>query len=145
MPYDVHMDGIARVRDLPLMPTKVDGSLDKNRFDWSRAEIDLFQGHASGVSGSVTWAPANTWAVSGHLTGIDPSYFRPDLPGRLDFNLAVIGKTFDPTGDTSIAFSELGGRLRGALASGGGRLFHSGTTWTFDEIRVGLGHTNIAL
>ena len=144
MPYDVHMDGIARVLDLPLMPAKVDGSLGKDHFNWSRAEVDLFQGHAS-ANGSVTWAPENTWAVSGHLTGIDPSYFRPDLPGKLDFNLAVVGKSFEPTGATSIAFSELGGRLRGALASGGGKLFHSGSTWAFDDIRVGLGHTNIAL
>lgn len=144
MPYDVHMDGIARVLDLPLMPAKVDGSLDKDHFNWSRAEVDLFQGHAS-VNGSVRWAPENTWAVSGHLAGIDPSYFRPDLPGKLDFNLAVIGKSFEPTGDTRIEFNDLGGRLRGALASGGGKLFHSGATWAFEDIRVALGHTNIAL
>lgn len=144
MPYDVHMDGIARVLDYPLMPAKVDGSLDKDHFNWSRAEVDLFQGHAS-TNGSVTWAPQNTWAVSGHLTGIDPGYFRPDLPGKLDFNLAVVGKSFEPTGDTSIAVNDLGGRLRGALASGGGKLFHSGATWAFDNIRVALGHTNIAL
>jgi translocation and assembly module TamB len=144
MPYDVHMDGIARVRDLPLMPAKVDGSLGKDHFNWSRAEVDLFQGHGS-VNGSVTWAPQNTWAVSGHLTGIDPGYFRPDLPGKLDFNLAVAGKSFEPTGDTTIEFNDLGGRLRGALASGGGKLFHAGTTWAFENIRVGLGHTNIAL
>ena len=144
LPYDVHLDGIARVRDLPLMPAKVDGSLGKEFFTWTRAEVDLFQGHAS-VSGSVTWAPADTWSVSGRLTGIDPTYLRPDLPGRLDFTLAVVGKTFEPTGDTSIAFSDLGGRLRGSLASGGGRLFHAGNTWAFDNIRIGLGHTNIAL
>ena len=144
LPYDVHMDGIAKVRDLPVMPAKVDGSLGKDHFTWTRAEVDLFQGHAS-VSGSVTWAPADTWSVSGRLTGIDPTYFRPDLPGRLDFTLAVVGKTFEPTGDTTIDFSDLGGRLRGSLASGGGRLFHSRDTWAFDNIRIALGHTNFAL
>ena len=144
MPYDVHLDGIGKVLDYPLMPAKVDGSLGKDFFNWSRAEVDLFQGHAS-VNGSVTWAPKNTWSVSGRLTGIDPSYFRPDLPGKLDFTLAVVGKSFEPTGDTTIDFSDLGGRLRGALVSGGGQLFHSGNTLEFDNIRVGLGHTNIAL
>jgi translocation and assembly module TamB len=144
LPYDVQLDGIARVRDLPLMPAKVAGSLGKDHFNWSRAEVDLFQGHAS-VSGAVTWAPRDTWTVAGELTGIDPSYFRPDLPGRLDFKLGVTGVGFEPTGDVAIDFSELGGRLRGASASGGGKLRHSGSTWEFDSVRIGLGRTNVAL
>ena len=144
LPYDVHLNGIGKVRDLPAMPAQVDGSLGKDHFTWSRAEVDLFQGHAS-VNGSVTWSPQNTWTVSGRLTGIDPSYFRPDLPGKLDFTLAVVAKSFEPTGDITLDFSDFGGRLRGAAASGGGKLFHSGTTWVFDNVRVGLGHTNIAV
>lgn len=144
LPYDVHMIGIGKVRDLPPMPTDVYGSLGKDHFTWSRAEIDLFQGHAS-VRGSVAWAPQDTWTVSGRLTGIDPSYFRPDLPGKLDFTLAVAEQSFEATGDLTLDFSDFGGRLRGAAASGGGKVFHSGTTWAFENVRVGLGHTNIAV
>jgi translocation and assembly module TamB len=144
LPYDVHMTGIGKVRDLPPMPADVYGSLGKDHFTWSRAEIDLFEGHAS-VNGSVTWAPKDTWTVSGRLTGIDPTYFRPDLPGKLDFTLAVAAQSFEPTGDITLDFSDFGGRLRGAAASGGGKLFHSGNTWAFENVRVGLGHTNIAL
>jgi translocation and assembly module TamB len=144
LPYDAHMDGIARVRDFPLMPAVVDGSLGKDHFTYSRAEVDLFQGHGS-VKGTVTWAPQNTWTIAGRLTDIDPSYFRPDLPGKLDFTLAVAGKSFEPTGDVTLDFSDIGGRLRGAQASGGGKLFHSGTTWAFENVRVGLGRTNFAL
>jgi translocation and assembly module TamB len=144
LPYDVHLDGIARVRDLPLMPAVVDGSLGKDHFTYTRAEVDLFQGHAS-VSGTVTWSPKNTWTVAGRLTGIDPSYFRPDMPGKLDFTLAVAGKSFEPTGDVTLDFSDLGGKLRGAQASGGGKLFHAGSAWAFENVRVGLGRTNFAL
>jgi translocation and assembly module TamB len=144
LPYDVELNGIARVRELPLMPTKVTGSLGKDHFTWTRAEVDLFQGHAS-VNGTVTWAPKDTWAVAGRLTGIDPSYFRPDLPGKLDFNLGVTGRGFEPTDNVMLDFTELGGKLRGASASGGGKLTHSGTTWQFDAVRVGLGRTNLAL
>ena len=143
-PYDVHMIGIGKVRDLPPMPADVYGSLGKDYFTWSRAEIDLFQGHAS-VSGSVTWAPQDTWKVSGRLTGIDPSYFRPDVPGKLDFTLAVNAQSFESTGPMTLDFSDFAGRLRGAPASGGGKLSLSGTTWAFDNVRVALGHTNIAL
>ncbi|HVW70974.1 MAG TPA: translocation/assembly module TamB domain-containing protein [Steroidobacteraceae bacterium] len=144
LPYDVHLDGIAKVLDLPLMPTQVDGELGKDHFTYRRGEVDLFAGHAS-VSGTVTWAPRNSWAVAGRLTGIDPSYFRPDLPGKLNFDLAVAEQSFDPNGDISIDISDLGGRLRGALASGGGKLSHGGKAWTFDSVRVGLGRTNIGL
>lgn len=144
LPYDVHLDGLARVRDFPLMPAQVDGSLGKDHFTYSRAEVDLFQGHAS-VNGTVTWASRDTWSVSGRLTGIDPSYFRPDLPGKLDFTLAVAGQSFEPSGATALEFDELGGRLRGAAASGSGKLSHSGTTWAFQNVRVGLGRTHIAL
>lgn len=144
MPYDVHLNGIGKVRDLPLMPAQVDGSLGKDHFSWSRAEVDLFEGHAS-VNGMVTWEPQNTWAVAGRYTGIDPGYFRPDLPGKLNFTLAVSGKSFEPTGDTTLDFSDFSGRLRGQAASGGGKLFHSGTTWAFENVRVGLGRASLAL
>ena len=144
LPYDVHMTGIGKVRDFPPMPADVTGSLGKDHFTWSRAEVDLFQGHAS-VTGSVTWAPKDTWTVAGRLTGIDPSYFRPDMPGKLDFTLAVAAQSFEPTGPITLDFSDFGGRLRGAPASGGGKLFHSGNAWGFENVRVGLGHTNIAL
>src|SRR5262249_31213588 len=122
----------------------VDGSLGKDHFTYSRGEVDLFQGHGS-VKGTVTWAPQNTWTVAGRLTGIDPSYFRPDPPGKFGFTPAVVAKRFEPTGDVTLDFSDIGGRLRGALASGGGKLFHSGTTWAFEDVRVGLGRTNLAL
>jgi translocation and assembly module TamB len=144
LPYDVHMDGIARVRDLPLMPAVVDGSLGKDHFTYTRGEVDLFQGHGS-VKGTVTWSPQDTWSVAGRLTGIDPGYFRPDLPGKLDFTLAVASKSFEPTGDITLDFSDFAGKLRGAQASGGGKLFHSGSTWAFENVRVGLGRTNFAL
>lgn len=144
LPYEVHLDGVAKVQDFPLMPTQVDGELGKDHFTYRRGEVDLFQGHAS-LSGTVTWSPHNTWAAAGRFTGIDPSYFRPDLPGKLNFSLAVAEPSFDPNGDIAIEFSDLGGRLRGASASGGGKLTHAGTTWTFDAVRVALGHTNIAL
>ena len=144
LPYDVHMIGVGKVRDLPPMPADVYGSLGKDYFTWSRAEIDLFQGHAS-VNGSVTWAPKDTWTVAGRLTGIDPSYFRPDMPGKLDFTLAVAAQSFESTGPMTLDFSDFAGRLRGAPATGGGKLFHSGSAWAFENVRVGLGHTNIAL
>src|SRR3569833_2732190 len=144
LPYDVQMHGIARVRALPLMHAIVDGSLGKDHFTWSRAEVDLFQGHESNNNNN-TRSPESTWSAAGRLTGIDPGYFRPDLRGKLDFTLAGTANCFAPTGDTTLHFSDIGGQLRGAQASGSGKLFHSGTSWAFENVRLGLGRTNIAL
>ncbi|MDB6087969.1 MAG: hypothetical protein JWN85_753 [Gammaproteobacteria bacterium] len=143
-PYDVHLNGMAKVRDLPLMPAQVDGSLAKDHFAYTRAEVDLFTGHAS-LSGLVTWSPGNSWEMAGQATGIDPAGLRPDLPGKLNFTLAVAGHSFDPKGAMTMEFGSLSGRLRGAAASGGGKVFYSGTGWAFDNVRVGLGRTSLAL
>src|SRR5262249_24816355 len=40
-PYVVHASGMAQARDLPPMPTSVDGTLAKDRFTFTRGEIDL--------------------------------------------------------------------------------------------------------
>src|SRR5581483_2476601 len=110
----------------------------------SRAQVDLYHGHAD-VHGQVIWAPVQRWAVSGHATGIDPGQIRPDLPGSLDFGLEVAGRGFKASDPLSVQIDGLGGRLRGVTASGGGRVSHAGDTWTFQQVRVGLGRTRLAL
>ena len=144
LPYTVHASGVATVRDLPPMPMQVEGTLGKDRFTYSRAEVVLLDGHAS-LNGAVTWAPVQSWSVAGYATGIDPSGFRTDLPGKLNFTLAAEGQSFDPKGEMTAEFHDLGGRLRGVPASGGGKLSHSGSAWQFDSIRVELGRTRLAL
>jgi translocation and assembly module TamB len=70
---------------------------------------------------------------------------RADLPGSVSFNLTAAGRSFDSRGEMSASFSEIGGRLRGLTASGGGTLSHSGTSWSFNNVRVGLGSASLAL
>jgi translocation and assembly module TamB len=125
------------------MPVDIAGRLGKDSFEFERADVDLYGGHTS-ASGKVNWSQ-ETYAVSGHATGIDPSQLRPDLPGSLNFDYTVSGKGFAANGNLAIAFSGLSGKLRGASASGAGALAHAGKTWTFNALRVGLGTTNLAL
>ena len=144
LPYEVHVSGSGRAAGLPEMPLEVSGTLGKDRLSLDRAEVDLFGGHAS-LSGRVVWSPEQSWAVSGRLTGIDPSALRPDLPGSVSFSLDAAGQGFDARGNVRATLSGLSGRLRGLAASGGGTLRHSGTSWDFDNVRVGLGGTNLDL
>ena len=147
-PYDFHTRGLAQVPQLlpglAPAPADVTGKLGDKGVDFSRARVDLLRGHAD-LHGGVTWAPVQRWDVAGHATGIDPGPLRPDLPGSVAFAAMITGRGFKPGDPISVAVDGLSGRLRGLAASGGGKLTHAGDTWTFQQIRVGLGRTRLAL
>ena len=147
-PYDFRAKGLAQVPQLmpslAPVPADVAGKLGDRGVAISRAQVDLFRGHAD-VHGEVTWAPVQRWTISGRATGIDPGQLRPDLPGSLDFGLAIAGRGFKPDDPLSVGVYGLSGRLRGVAASGGGKLTHAGDTWTFQQVRVVLGRTRLAL
>jgi autotransporter translocation and assembly factor TamB len=135
---------MAQARDLPPMPATIDGSLAKDRFTFTKGDVDLYGGHAT-LSGETIWAPGDSWAFAGHVSDVNPALIRSDLPGKLSFNIATRGLGFDGNGDFSVDVHDIGGRLRGVPASGGGRVLRTGTTWQFDKLRVGLGGTNLAM
>ncbi|HXI67082.1 MAG TPA: translocation/assembly module TamB domain-containing protein, partial [Steroidobacteraceae bacterium] len=144
LPYQVQLRGRGRAAELPEMTLEATGTLGKDGVTFEPAEIGLFEGHAS-VSGKVLWSPAESWSISGRATGINPAQLRADLPGSVNFAFAAAGRGFDPHGELSVSFSDISGRLRGLAASGAGTLTHSGTTWGFSNVRVGLGTATLAL
>ncbi len=147
-PYDFHTQGLAQVPTLlpglAPVPADVTGKLGDKGVEIGRAQVDIFHGHAD-VHGEVTWAPVQRWEVGGQAAGIDPSQVRPDLPGSVNFGFDVGSRGFKPNDPLSVTLNGLSGRLRGLAASGGGKLTHAGDTWTFQQIRVGLGRTHLAL
>jgi translocation and assembly module TamB len=144
LPYRVQLKGSARAAGLPDTPLEASGTLGKDSFAFDKAELDLFGGHAS-LAGEVVWAPQERWSVSGRASAINPGALRADLPGSVSFLLGASGRGFDTQGDLTASFSGLSGKLRGVPASGSGTLTHSGNTWGFSEVRVGLGSTQLAL
>lgn len=143
-PYDFHTKGQAQIAELAPFPADVTGKLDANSVTVSRSSLDLWRGHAD-LHGDVAWAPVQRWAVSGHATGVDPGQLRSDLPGSVDFDVALSGEGFKGGDPISVGIAGLSGHLRGLAASGGGKLVHAGDTWTFQQVRVGLGRTRLAL
>src|SRR4029077_17206063 len=144
LPYKVRVSGRMRAAELPEMPVEVLGTLDKDSFAFAPGEAALYGGHAT-VTGRVAWSPEDTWAASGHVSGLNPGELRPDLPGSVSFNFAASGRGFDTKGELTASFSDLAGRLRRARVSGAGTLTHQGTTWGFNTVRVGLGTARLAL
>jgi translocation and assembly module TamB len=144
MPYQVRLSGRGRAAELPEMGVDARGTLGKDGLTFDPAEVDLFDGHAS-VSGSVLWSPRQSWSVKGRATRINPGVLRSDLRGSLSFAFDASARGFDPGSDLTASFSDITGRLRGLAASGGGTLTHAGTTWGFNNVRVGLGTAHLAL
>ncbi|MBW4053193.1 MAG: hypothetical protein HIU85_17380 [Proteobacteria bacterium] len=143
-PYDFRTKGMAQIAELTPVPADVAGQLDGDGVSIRRAGVDLLRGHAD-LQGEVTWKPVQRWTVRGNVTGIDPGQWRPDLPGSLNFGVAISGRGFKADDPISVTVSGLSGRLRGVAASGGGELTRAGDAWTFQRIRVGLGRTRLAL
>lgn len=143
-PYEFHTRGQAQIAELAPVPADVAGKLGDDGVSVSRGRVDLLRGHAD-LQGEVTWAPVQRWAVRGSATGIDPGQWRPDLPGSLAFGVAISGRGFKAGDPISVTVAGISGRLRGVAASGGGKLAYAGDTWTFQQIRVALGRTRLAL
>jgi translocation and assembly module TamB len=143
-PYDFEMKGQAQIAALAPVPAEATGKLGDDGVSISRGRVDLLHGHAD-LHGEVTWAPVQRWAVSGDAAGIDPRDWRPDLPGSLNFGVAISGQGFKAGAPISVTVAGLSGRLRGVAARGGGSLAYAGDTWTFQRIRVDLGRTHLAL
>lgn len=88
------------------------GTGNRDRFHVDNLAADVFAGHLQG-RGDVTWSPRLGWNVALSAQGIDPAAVRPDLPGRLGFDLATRGES-QPGGLTgSVDLPRLQGTLRG--------------------------------
>jgi translocation and assembly module TamB len=88
------------------------GTGNRERFHVDSLAADVLSGHLTG-HGDVTWSPRLGWNVALSAQGIDPAVVRPDLPGRLGFDLATRGES-QPAGLTgSVDLPRLQGTLRG--------------------------------
>ena len=88
------------------------GTGNRERFHIDSLAADLLSGHLQG-RGDVTWSPRLGWNLTLSAQGIDPATVRPDLPGRLAFDLATRGES-QPSGLAgSVDLPRLEGTLRG--------------------------------
>ena len=142
-PFDVRTAGPIQPADLDPMLVEMEGKLASDRLTVTSADVEAFDGQAI-VAGEVAWSPQDRWSVTGDASDINPGRLREDLPGKLDFHFAAEGLGFGNAGDFSVDIRNLGGRLRGSVASGGGRIANKGDAWELDHVRLALGHTTLS-
>jgi translocation and assembly module TamB len=144
LPYQVHLTGSGSAAGLGPLPMDVSGSLGRDSFAFDAAQVDIFGGRAN-LAGRIAWSPGDSWSVSGRAAGVDPAALRSDLPGSISLAFNASGRGFDARGDMTASFADLSGKLRGVAARGSGTISRTGRTFTFSNVRVGLGTTSLAL
>ena len=142
-PFDVRTVGPMQPVGLDPMQVEMEGKLASDRLTVTSASVEAFDGQAT-VSGEVAWSPQERWSVMGDASQINPGRLREDLPGKLDFHFAAEGLGFGNSGDFSVDIRNLTGRLRGSVASGGGRIANKGNAWDLDHVRLSLGRTSLS-
>jgi translocation and assembly module TamB len=145
-PWQVEAEGEIVTADLPPIPARVRGRLDGDVFLIDDGRLTLFGGGAR-FTGQARWNPAQSWQLRGHVSGMDPSRLRDDLPGRLDFDFAARGAPFGEQGGMELTVEGITGELRGQRARGRGLIARArgSDDWTFRDVGLDVGSTSIKL
>jgi len=95
------------------------------------------------ISGRVAWAdgPGSRlgWDLALRAQRLDPSLWRPELPGRLGLTGRVRGALADDGLEVEVALERLDGDVRGFPVTGGGRVAFSGGTVRAHDLRLATG------
>lgn len=142
--YDVRTEAALQIGVLPSMQTVIDGSLQPGRFVFTNSRFDFLKG-TSRFSGELGWRPDLSWRITGQVKDIDPSGWRAGLDGKVDFSLTAAGRTGGKNAGIEIDLRQLGGRLRGATASGSGKLRITKGDYRFDAVDVSFGGFDLEL
>ncbi|HET9864885.1 MAG TPA: translocation/assembly module TamB domain-containing protein [Steroidobacteraceae bacterium] len=142
-PYALSGQGELYVPRLDPMTVALRGALHKDHLQIAELQLGAFGGQAL-LAGEARWTPAQSWALEGAVTGLNPATLRPGLQGALDFTMKASGAPFG-SDNVDFAFDDLRGRLRGNPVGGGGHLNKQGEDWRFDAVRVRAGTTSLAI
>lgn len=145
-PWGVTLSGDVVAADLPVMPANLRGVLSGDSLRIDEANVQVFNGNAK-FSGDTHWQPAETWNIAGHMTGMDPSGIRPDLPGQVNFDFVAAGTPYGSTGSLDLTLQKLSGKLRNQNISGRGQFTRAANSmdWQFRGVDMSLGRTRLQL
>ena len=145
-PWNVQAEGLVSAAGQSDMPTSLKGALGSSDIRIDSAQATLLGGTAS-FAGNATWQPAETWRIAGHMSGLDTSQLRADLPGQLAFDFDARGAPFGAGGAIDFDLQKLSGKLRNQAASGKGHfaLPAGSQDWQFRGVDLRFGRTHVEL
>ena len=144
LPYDITARGVAQLGAAPPVPVSLVGTVSATGLAIAHSTLRLLGGQVI-ARGRLAWLPVKRWSLRAHATGLDPGGVRPVLRGRVGFALRASGQGFGAGASMHITFNQLSGEVRGKPASGRGRIVRDQGVWSFQQVRLDLGQTHLAL
>ena len=135
-PYAFSYQGDLRIVDLPAANTRASGALDHGELRITRSNSEVLGGMLD-AEGTLSWRPKIAWSFKGRARAIDPGRVSAALPGNLSFDFVTQGTTAKPSVEVTIR--DLGGRLRGMAAQGGGTLRIADGALAFERVDLRAG------
>lgn len=145
-PWKVHAEGDVSAAGHAGLPATLEGTLGSDSLIIDAATLGIYGGTAE-VTGEARWNPDESWAVAGHMSGMDPALLRADLPGRVDFDFSASGAPFGDAGTIAFSLANLTGTVRDIAATGSGQftLPAGSKDWQFQNVDLLWGRTKIQL
>jgi translocation and assembly module TamB len=143
--FDISAQGPLLIAALPLMSVaSLHGQLRADGLSVSSAEAGILGAQAQ-LRGEAQWGEAHNWQLQGHIADLDVPQLRPGIAGRVAFMLSVAGSGYGSEDSLDVHVSELAGEVRGQKAEGHAQFVRQGSDWQFQDVRLQLGATRIAL
>ncbi len=119
------------------------GSGGRDHFHLDKLAANLLSGHVQG-HGDVAWSPRVRWDLALTADGIDPAAVRPDLPGRLGFDLATRGESLPSGLQGTVDLPHLQGTLRGQPVAASAAVSIAGARYDISHLDAHWGTAHLA-
>ena len=143
LPYALAAHGVAQVGNTAPVPMTLGASLTTSGLVIQHATLHMLGGQIE-ARGALAWTAVKRWSVHLSGRGVDPAQLRSALSGRINFALNAAGEGFGAQAPLRVRLERLSGQVRGQPASGSGAVSHDHGAWTFQRLRLDLGHTRLA-
>ena len=139
---EVTLDAFGRLDDLPETKVVIEGELDVQSIRFSALSASNDYGLLN-ASGSVGWAPEQSFDVEFALSNLDPSLASTLLTGQVGATGRASGTLQSGAPDISASIGELSGIINGHSLTGSGEFEYTPDQLTVSTGRIGLGHNRI--
>jgi translocation and assembly module TamB len=119
------------------------GNGGRDHFHVDTLTADLLSGRVQG-HGDVAWSPRLRWDLALAGDGIDPQAVRPDLPGRLAFDLATRGESLPSGLQGTVDLRRLQGTLRGQPVAASASVGMAGPSYDIAHLDAHWGTAHLA-
>ncbi len=145
LPFSFTAQGQLRIADtLDVNLLQLDSRLGRDGMEARHIEIGVLGGRAQ-LQGSWPWSETANWQLRGVASNLNIAAPAAHLAGHIGFAVNASGRGVGLEHDLDVQATQLAGTIQGQRAQGQAQISRRGGTWLFDDVRLQLGTTHIAL